>query len=314
MRRLLRIRDLEYVVALAETASFVRAAAKLGISQPTLSTQIRRIEDLFGVSLFERRGRSIGLTPEGQQILTHARVVLHAFRELDRASMGAEGLYGRDIRFGVIPTVAPYFAPPLLRRMLALNEGGRIDLIEALTDNLEAAVEASELDFALTANLPKSPSLLAWPLGVEGLCYISRFPLDDDPLHGDTNRPILLMQEGHCFRDVVYAALGRLSRSSADALNYRIGPASLMTLTCLVRAGIGDSIVPAPFVKGFPALMQDLHTVDLDTGQFGRTVHMIVRKNRQGHVDLRALRDTLAAVHVVLSTDVPVVDFAAVAD
>ena len=177
MMRLLRFRDLDYFIAVAEHGSFSRAAAACGISQPTLSAQIRRMEALVGLTLVERRHGAVALTAEGGEVLSAAREIMDAFHRVQRTARGDGVLLGRPLRFGVLPTIAPYFMPPFLATAEPLNGIAALDFVEDRTDALEAAVAADRLDFAITATLPRITSVTALPLGEERLVAVSAGPL-----------------------------------------------------------------------------------------------------------------------------------------
>ncbi|MEM9222521.1 MAG: LysR family transcriptional regulator [Pseudomonadota bacterium] len=305
MLRLLRFRDLEYFVAVAEHRSFAKAAGCLGTTQPTLSNQIRRIEELFSQRLFERSGRTIALSPEGRRILAHARAVLHAFYDMDRAGKGYESLKDRRFRIGILATVAPYLAAPFLEEIAQSHDKLRIELTEALTDALETKVVNGDLDAAIMATLPAVPVLTNKAIGVERAVFVSRDPVGRDPFKPNARRPILLMQEGHCFRELVHASIERMGSAESDTVDYRIGPASLFTLTNLVSAGIGDTVLPSPFVFRYASALGGLHTTELDPDLFSREVQFVYRKARDGNNDIETLRKLAARAHKSASRHTP---------
>ncbi|MEM0907781.1 MAG: LysR substrate-binding domain-containing protein [Pseudomonadota bacterium] len=289
MMKLLRLRDLEYFIAIAEHGSFSRAADACGISQPTLSSQLRRMEDLLGVTLLERRHGAAVVTAEGSEVLSAAREIMESFYKVQRTTAGDGVLLGRNIRFGVLPTIAPYFAPGFLARLSALNAEANIDFQEDQTDALEAAVEQDVLEFAITATLPRLTTLVSLPLGSEKLTAVSAKPLparvDAEELAG----PILLMQEGHCFREVVSEAIRRANLRADRVVTTRIGAASFSTLLSLVRSGLGDTILPEPFVRQNAASLADLHAAALEPAAEGREIQLVVRKGRERYRDVERL-------------------------
>lgn len=300
MRRQLRFRDLEYFVAVAEHRSFGQAAESLCVTQPTLSNQIRRIEEALECKAFERDGRSVRVTPEGERMLEHARRILAGFYDLDRAVRGEEDFVGRKLRLGAISTVAPYLGPPLLARLTAENRDGAVSFVEGLTEDLEKRVASGELDCAITATPPRDASLRARRIGEERLVYVSAAALPADPFEeegAEAARPIILMQEGHCFRDFVYDAIARLNERRLGALNYAISPSSLSTLACLVRSGAGDALLPEPFLAALPSLVEGLERRALPDRRFRRGVQLIMRASREGHVDMDRLAGLAAQAH-----------------
>ncbi|WMS41632.1 LysR substrate-binding domain-containing protein [Acuticoccus sp. MNP-M23] len=291
MMKLLRFRDLEYFIAIAEHGSFSRAAEACGISQPTLSAQLRRMEELLGLTLVERRHGAATVTAEGSEVLSAAREIMDSFYRVQRTTSGDGILLGRPVRFGVLPTIAPYFAPRFLGMLAALNEDSNIDFVEDKTDALELAVGGDSLDFAITATLPRVQSLVALPLAEERLVAVSTAPLPSPATVDDLTGPLLLMQEGHCFREVVSEAIRRARARDLEALTTRIGPSSFATLLSLVRSGMGQTIMPEPFVRENHAAMAGLHTALLEPAGEGRQLQLIVRRGRERYRDVQRLAD-----------------------
>jgi LysR family hydrogen peroxide-inducible transcriptional activator len=289
MKRVVRLRDLEYLLAVADRRNFSRAAEACGVSQPTLSTQIRRLEDALAMTIFDRTGRRVGLTPEGAQAVEEARRVMAALERLERVANGQGAFFGRRLRFGAIPTIAPYVCPGLLGDLEEANAKGGIEFVEDLTESLEEQVRLGGLDFAIVATLPKSTGVGAVPLATERLCLVSRdpFPAGEPPT--TWARPILLMCEGHCFREHVHQLLLPRGRTAAEP-QFKIAASSFSTLLELVRAGYGDTVLPEPFVRRHAPLMHPLHTVRLRSAQGRRGITLIVRRGRERHADVKAIR------------------------
>ena len=289
MMKLLRFRDLEYFIAIAEQGSFSRAAEACGISQPTLSSQLRRMEELLGLTLVERRHGAATITAEGGEVLAAAREIMDSFYRVQRTTSGDGILLGRPLRFGVLPTVAPYFAPPFLNLLSALNAEANIDFVEDRTDALELAVNADSLDFAITATLPRVQTLVAIPLTDERLVAVSTSPLPPVTRIDDLKGPLLLMQEGHCFREVVSEAIRRANARNGASITTRIGPSSFSTLLSLVRGGMGDTILPEPFVRSNAPALWGLNTALLEPSGEGRQLQLIVRRGRERYRDVQRL-------------------------
>lgn len=304
VQRLLRFRDLEYFIAVAEHRSFAKAAEALGVAQPTVSNQIRKFEEALDCRAFRRDGRGVGLTPDGERLFERAQIVMAAFHDLERATRGERMFSGGRIRVGAIPTVSPYLAPPLLARVCARNEGGVVTYAEALTETLERRVARGELDFAVTATLPQTEDVVARRIVVERLVYLSADRFDDDPFGPETpdaaRRPILLMHEGHCFRDAVYASIARVNDALADEIAYDFAPTSLATLVGLVRGGLGDAVAPAPFAA---IAGGGVHAHALDPARFQRTLQLIVRSGREKHADMARVAELLRAAHMEASEE-----------
>ena len=240
------LRQLQYVVAVAETGSFRRAAERCRVAQPSLSTQVAEVERALGVRLFERDRRHVMVTAAGEALLPHARKLLvDADEVVAVAARFADPLAG-TLRVGVIPTVSPYLLPeiaPALRRALP-----RLELVwfEDKTAALVERLVAGELDAALVAMeaelgdfehevIGRDPFVVAVGAG-HPLARSSR-PLDADALRGDE---LLLLAEGHCLRDQALSACGRGRRRESP-----FGATSLATLTQMVAAGRGITLLPS---------------------------------------------------------------------
>lgn len=297
MMRLLRIRDLEYFIAIAEHGSFSRAAQACGISQPTLSAQVRRMEELLGVTLLERRHNQTTITTEGAEVLAAAREIMDAFHRVQRTTKGDGVLLGRPMRFGALPTVSPYFAPSFLKAVAELTDGADITFVEDRTDQLEAGVAADQLDFAITATMPRAGALTAIPIGEERLMVVSREALPDVVSLDGLDRPILLMQEGHCFREVVSEAIRRSEARRREAMTTRITPASFATLVSLVRSGLGDTILPEPFVRHGREMLAGLSVALLEPLGEGRQLNLVVRAGRERYRDVTRLVEAARHAH-----------------
>jgi LysR family hydrogen peroxide-inducible transcriptional activator len=237
------LRQLQYLLAVAETRSFRRAAELCHVSQPSLSSQIAQIEAGLGAQVFERDRRRVLVTPTGQEILRRAKEVLVAADDLvDAALRGANPLEGR-LRIGVIPTVAPYLLPdaaPALRRKFPQLT---ILWTEDKTASLVAGLRSGALDAALVA--------LESELGDVESEVVARdaFVLAAPPTHplGRPSRPVrqeelkgvdlLLLAEGHCLRDQALAACGQARGTSFAAT-------SLPTLVQVVAGGAGVTLLP----------------------------------------------------------------------
>ncbi|AWN54179.1 LysR substrate-binding domain-containing protein [Methylobacterium sp. 17Sr1-1] len=240
----LSLRDLEYVVALAEEGHFGRAAERCAVSQPTLSVQVRKLEEALGLVLFERSNRRVLLTPSGQAVVRQARAVLaEAKTLLLLAREGAgQGLRGRLV-LAAIQTLGPYLFPQVLRGLrqafpdlaLALSEGRTAEILDALREGrADAALISLPIpESGLTVSaLFDEPFLLACPAE-------HPFAGGEPPRPGDLAGPdLLLLDEGNCLRDQAVAACGAGPASGRHAT-------SLETLRSMVAAGAGYTLLPA---------------------------------------------------------------------
>jgi LysR family hydrogen peroxide-inducible transcriptional activator len=239
----MNLRDLRYLVAVAEHEHFGRAAKACGISQPTLSEQLRKLEEELGVALFERTSKIVAPTAACERLIGHARAaVAQADAVLAVARDMRDPLAGR-FRLGIIPTLAPYLLPlvfaPLREALPALEVEPWEDQTAALLDRLRA----HELDAALLATEVDGPDLGSQPLFAEP--FLAGLP-PEHPLaaravvaEADLARDILVLADGHCLRDQALAACGH-----SGALGGALRASSLSTLLNMVAAGYGTTLIP----------------------------------------------------------------------
>lgn len=262
------IRQLESLVAVADTGSFRRAATALGISQPALSAQVQAAEQLLGVQVFERDRRSVLITPAGEDVIGRAREALHAIDQVgDAARRRGEPLVGQ-LRLGVIPTIAPYWLPSLLPAVH--KQFPRLELIlrEDQTKHLLAQLAAGQLEAALLA-IPVPGDFTTAPIAEEGFLAAApraapllrhRRKLVEDDLDDQT---VLLLEDGHCLRDQALAVCNR-----AGAVESReVRATSLPTLVQMVAGGLGVTLLPE---ASAPSLIQKNGPVGI--AEFGRPV------------------------------------------
>lgn len=243
----MNLRDLRYLLAVAEHGHFGRAAEACGVSQPTLSVQLRKLEELLGVALFERSSKSVAPTAACARLIGHVRAaVAEADAILSVARDLRDPLAGR-FRLGIIPTLAPYLLPlvfaPLREALPALEVEPWEDQTTALLERLRA----HELDAALLATEVDGPDLISRPLFAEP--FLAALP-PEHPLAGrdvvaeaELARDILVLADGHCLRDQALEACGQASRTGG-ALGGTLRAASLSTLLNMVAAGYGTTLIP----------------------------------------------------------------------
>lgn len=239
----LTLKQLRYFESLAQHGHFGRAAEACAISQPALSVQIRELEETLGTELFERSARQIRLTGFGESFALRCREILRAVDELgDLARASQTGLAGR-LRMGVIPTVAPYLLPAIVARLGDRHPGLEVQLRETITPRLIQDLAAGRLDAAIVALPVSEPSLTEIALFSEDFVLVRPKADEDKPVPSrDMLREmrLLLLEEGHCFRDQA------LSFCSLQAVSPRelLDGSSLTTLVQMVAAGIGVTLIP----------------------------------------------------------------------
>lgn len=242
----MNLRELQYVVALADHGNFARAAAACYVSQPTLSTQLKKLEQYLGVQLFERTKKRVLPTAAGKEIITQARVVLADIERLKALARGAVDPFAGDVQLGVIPTLGPYLLPHVLRNLRSTYPRLRLYVRELQTALLLQELRDGKLDLVL----------LALPIEARGLCvqplFHEPFLLALPPGHPLARRTrvrqaelagerLLLLEEGHCLRDQALALCG--ARGAAEDEGLRA--TSLETLRQMVASGVGTTLMPA---------------------------------------------------------------------
>lgn len=243
----MNLRDLRYIVAVADHGHFGKAAQACAVSQPTLSGQILKLEKEIGVELFERDGKSVRLTLAGQPILGHARRAVTAADDL----LAAAALHGdpdaAPLRLGIIPTLAPYLMPLALPAIGRAMPRLRLTLIEDLTDRLAEPLVDGRLDAALVASEFGAPSLREQVLFDEPFWLVmpDTHPLARQESVAPAEIPagsMLLLQDGHCLRDQAQDLCRRPSGEALTAADMRA--TSLDTLLQMAAAGYGLTLLP----------------------------------------------------------------------
>lgn len=287
----LTLKQLRYVDALARHGHFGRAAEASAVTQPALSMQIKELEATLGARLFERGARQVRLTGLGEEIAARARDILRAVDELEEVARTRRDGPGGRLRLGVIPTIAPYLLPRLIRDLAARYPGVDLQVRETQTDRLISELAEGRLDTALVALPVSEPALEEVALFSEGFVLVRPVAEAAAPVPAPEALPdmqLLLLEEGHCFRDQALAVCGL----RAGAPRAGLDGSSLSTLVQMVGAGIGVTLIPEMAVpvetRGAPVAVQRF-----DTGRPVRTVGMIWRRTSPLAPDLRDLAEVV---------------------
>ena len=241
----LKLKDLRYLVAVADTRHFGRAAERSFVSQPTLSAQLKKLEEYLGVQLIERAPKRVQLTAAGEEVVERARRILEASDEIvDLARGHSDPLAGR-LRLALLPTIGPYLLPNVAARLRKSLPRLELMLYEYQTDLMLEKLHSGEIDVGILAfpvpmdgldsfELYKEPFTVAVPTGHK-LAQRSSIRVDD--LSHET---LLLLEDGHCLRD---QALDICSGSDVhEKQDFRA--TSLETLRQMVAAGVGITLLP----------------------------------------------------------------------
>ncbi|UPY35885.1 hydrogen peroxide-inducible genes activator [Sediminicoccus sp. KRV36] len=239
----LTLKQFRYFEALARHGHFGRAADQCAISQPALSMQIKELEEVLGAVLFERGARQTRLTNFGEEFAQRVRGILRAVDELaDLARASREQLVGR-LRIGVIPTIAPYLLPTIIAQLTRAYAGVDIHVRETLTPNLIHELAEGRIDAAIVALPVSESSFTEVTLFSEDFVLVRPGEDAGKPVPNvETLRKmrLLLLEEGHCFRDQALSFCNLHSALPRELLD----GSSLSTLVQMVSAGIGVTLIP----------------------------------------------------------------------
>lgn len=298
--------ELRYVVAVARERHFGRAAQACFVSQPTLSVAIKKLEDELGVTLFERGGGEIGVTPIGAQIASQAERVLEqsaAIREI--ATSGKDPL-NEPLRVGVIYTIGPYLLPPLVKRII--DDAPQMPLIlqENYTGRLLELLKHGEIDAAVVALPLPDAGLVVQPLYDEdfvvaiprGHPWTTRETVSTGDLKNET---MLMLGADHCFRDQVLEACPEIAPLSVaswmpdSGMRRTFEGSSLETIRHMVASGIGVTVLPRTSVP--QPLPRDslLRYLPFEDPVPGRRVVLAWRKTFPRRAAIDVLRSAILA-------------------
>ncbi len=239
------LRQLDYVVALADHGHFGRAAEAVFVSQPALSAQVRELEERLGVQLFERNRRATRPTEVGAEVVHRARAILRELGDLMAATAAWQGDLRGTVRIGAIPTMAPYLLPTVTAAVRGAWPQVSVELSELRTAELVAGISEGTLDLGLLATPYETGALAVREIGVED--FVLTVPASHE-LAGSgpvsvsvlAGLPVLLLEEGHCLRDHAMAACS-LAGSVEHA---EVRSASLSTLSQMVASEVGVTLLP----------------------------------------------------------------------
>jgi len=291
------LRDLKYLIAVAETEHFGQAASRCYVSQPTLSGQIKKLEQELGVTLFERTNRSVSITPIGAEIVRHAKLIIEQADVIKQLAQAQRDPLAGALRVGAIPTVSPYLIPLILLPLKRKYPQMRLVLSEEITDMLTQRLLGHQIDVAILATDVTEPELDTMPLFEEP--FWLAHPRDheiynkEDITRRDLSRlDLLLLADGHCLTRQVMDVC-RLKEGAMDNEMADLRAASLETLLQLVGAGFGCTLVPALAVRGAWTTDSGIIARKLDLGGAFRRVQFVFRKTFPRKQALMALAEVI---------------------
>lgn len=298
MKYLPSIKQLQYLVALAETRHFSKAAENCNVTQSTLSAGIRDLETVFGVALAERTKRSVIMTAIGVEIAERAaNLIRDAEDMMDLTAASSAPLTGR-LQLGVIPTIAPYLLPKILPALRQQYPQLNLGLRETQTAVLVQEVLSGKLDLALLA-LPASDNKLV-ELALFEDPFVLLTPAQHRLQHSKEinatdleNENLLLLEEGHCFRDqaIEFCTTAGLSKFASLAAT------SLATVSQMVSAGFGLTLLPQMALEREVSYNNNLIVRPFSPPQPSRRIGLVWRKNCPRVSDFQALADLIKSVH-----------------
>ncbi|MCA6109410.1 hydrogen peroxide-inducible genes activator [Bradyrhizobium cenepequi] len=237
------LRQLRYFDAVARHGHFGRAAEACAITQPALSMQIKELEEALGGVLFERSARQVVLTKFGEELAQRVREILRSVDELgDFARASRDQLVGR-LRIGMIPTIAPYLLPKVIGNLTQIHPELDIHVRETVTPKLIKELGEGRLDTAIVALPVSEPSLTEVALFTENFLLVRPGEDEGTPVPSSEalrEMKLLLLEEGHCFRDQALSFCNMQSAPPREVLE----ASSLSTLVQMVGAGIGVTFIP----------------------------------------------------------------------
>ena len=276
----MNLRDLRYFVALADTGHFGKAAERCFVSQPTLSAQIKKLENYLGVQLIERQPRRVTLTEMGAKILPLARRMLQGSDEIVALARNEHDPLSGKLKVALIPTIGPYLLPLLMRKLRRKLPRLKLMLYEYQTQPLLDKLRAGDIELGILAlpvpldglearTLYQEPFTVAVP-NTSDLAKKANVKVDD--LSGET---LLLLEDGHCLRDQALDVCGRIEAKESE--DYRA--TSLETLRQMVAAGLGVTLLPELATRGPFGSGQGLTVKQFARPVPSRTVGAVWRKS-----------------------------------
>lgn len=288
------LQELKYLVALADHGHFGRAAEACFITQSTLSTQIKKLEDFLGVTLFDRSLKRVTPTPIGQEILQAARSIVEESERIRELAKHAQDPMARTIHLGVIPTLGPYYLPHALTLVHKKHPDLRLLLREEMTPQILEHLANGKLDAGLLALPVNDDSLRVEPLFYEP--FLAALPAGHPLAKRDTlkvsdiiNEKLLLLDEGHCLRDQALDVCGSGSRGREE-----VRATSLETLRQMVAMGLGLTLLPALAVDAGPRISKKAVEIrPFKSPPPGRTIALVWRRRAPFPETFEQLAQTL---------------------
>lgn len=285
----LSLRDLEYLDAVARQRHFGKAAAECGVSQPALSAQIKKLEAIIGVRVFERSPRRVLVTAKGEEVLIRTRNILREARALLNEGRERAPLAG-PLRVGALPTLGPYLLPNLIEPFRREWPDVELLISEDLTDALLKGLKSGEFDAVLVCRYADDRGILVQHLFFEPFLVLHA---RDRPVEwpiADVSAQVILLREGHCLRDQVHEACGQ------DVAYCGRRAQSLEMLRSMVAVGEGCSLVPALAAQSLDRPDGFTRCSAIPDPSIGRDVVLATRRSDDRSRELAVIRTLISAI------------------
>ncbi|MEP3837123.1 MAG: LysR substrate-binding domain-containing protein [Algibacter sp.] len=292
------ITQLYYVLAVAENQNFTKAAEKCFVTQPTLSMQIQKLEDQLDVLIFDRSKKPIELTEVGKKIVNQARNIVNESYRIQDIVDQQKGFIGGEFKLGIIPTVMPTLLPMFLKSFIKKHPKVKLKIEELTTEEIIARIKDGHLDAAIAATPLEDDSIKERVLYFEP--FVSYIP-KGHRLHTNSKIDVtdldiddmLLLEDGHCFRDGVINLCKALKHQPDD--NFQLESGSIETLIKLSNEGLGMTLLPY------------LHTLDINDAEKAnlhyfneptpaREVSLLYHKSELKMQIIEALQDVISGI------------------
>ncbi|GAB2510930.1 LysR substrate-binding domain-containing protein [Lysobacter humi (ex Lee et al. 2017)] len=299
----MNLRDLKYLVALADHRHFGRAAAASFVSQPTLSTQIRKLEDELGVALVERAPRRVMLTPVGREVAERARKIISDVEQMGELARRSRDPEAGTVRLGLFPTLGPYLLPHVLPGVRRRFPRLELLLVEEKTDQILARLRDGRLDAGILALPVHDDQLNVEPLFDEP--FVLAAPREHPVAAQATLLPddlrdlgLLLLEEGHCLRDQALDVCHTVGAGERDGFR----ATSLETLRQMVAAGVGLTLLPVLAVQPPVPPSPEIALVPFEAPAPHRRIAMVWRRSSAMGTFLGQLAAHFRAIPTTLLT------------
>lgn len=295
--------ELRYIVTLAQEQHFGRAAERCHVSQPTLSVGVKKLEDELGVLIFERSKSAVRLTPVGESIVAQAQKVLEQAQGIRELAQAGKNQLAAPLKVGAIYTVGPYLFPHLIPQLHRVAPEMPLYIEENFTHVLRDKLRTGELDAIIIALPFQEADVLTKPLYDEPFYVLmpadhpwtARATIDASDLN---DKSLLLLGEGHCFRDQVLDICHTVRSRERSGLSRTLEGGSLETIRQMVAGGVGVTVLPATSVSPAPAGSDLIRVLPFARPVPTRRVALAWRKSFPRPEAIQALREAILACNL----------------